>query len=80
METKRPDKLYFFCVEVGGAIGSGVEKAGDVLGSGITKATDITSGLVGSLGEETSSSKPKKSLDDLLDKAKTQENDAEWIP
>jgi hypothetical protein len=33
--------FLYFLVEVGGAIGSGVEKAGDVLGSGITQAANI---------------------------------------
>ncbi len=50
-----------------------------MIGSGITKAADVTSGIVESFGEEKKGNRPRKILDDLLDRAKSQDNDAEWI-
>jgi len=80
--TRNASMIY--PLQVGGVIGTGVEKAGDVLGTGITKASDLGSGLIRSYGEEGSTQKvPKKNLNDLYRGAKDRENDAnpdaEWI-
>jgi lipocalin len=69
--------------KAGGAIGTGLQQAGEVIGSGITKAGDMSGGLIESFaGDKPDSNKNplKQSLNDLLDNAKTQDNDAEWIP
>lgn len=67
--------------KVGQAVGDGIDKAGEVLGSGISKGTEFTGTLVESFAdkEETKTS-PIKSLNELLDKANKQENEAEWLP
>jgi hypothetical protein len=66
--------------KVGQAVGDGIDKAGDVLGSGISKAADVTSDIVQTFAEKEKKSSPVKSLNELLDKAKVQENEAEWLP
>jgi len=65
--------------KVGQAVGDGLDKAGDVLGSGISKAADVTSDIVQTFAEKEKKSSPVN-LNELLDKAKVQENEAEWLP
>jgi len=66
--------------KVGGTIGNGLQQAGEVIGTGITKGADMAGGIVESFGEKQNKNPSKQSLNELLDNAKTQENDAEWIP
>ncbi|OXA45521.1 apolipoprotein D [Folsomia candida] len=67
--------------KVGQAVGTGIDKAGEVLGSGISKASDVTGDIVESFADkEDKKTAPIKSLNELLDKAKVQENEAEWLP
>jgi len=67
--------------KVGQAVGSGVDKAGEVLGSGISKASEVTSDIVESFADKDDNKKTGvKNLNALLDKAKVQENEAEWLP
>lgn len=62
-------------------MGEGIDKAGEVLGTGISKGTDIAGGLVESFADsDDKKNSPVKSLDELLDKAKVQDNEAEWLP
>lgn len=73
--------LHPFPLKVGQAVGTGIDKAGEVLGSGISKASDVTGDIVESFADkEDKKTAPIKSLNELLDKAKVQENEAEWLP
>lgn len=72
-----------FDFEIGGAVGSGLEKAGDVLGSGISKAGDVTGDIIETFGDkENQKMTPTsiKDLNELLKNAKVEDNDAEWLP
>jgi lipocalin len=73
-----------FVKKVGGTIGSGFQQVGDVVGSGITKATDVGGDLIEKFGEQPeqpeSVKHPLKQINELLDNAKAQENDAELFP
>jgi len=67
--------------KVGQAVGTSIDKAGEVLGSGISKGTKITGDIVESFADkEDTKASPVKSLNELLDKANKQENEAEWLP
>jgi len=71
--------------KIGGAIKSGIDEASDAVGSGIAQAANITTGIINSLDKNKddimqSSPAPDKKLNDLLDNAKPQDNDAEWLP
>lgn len=68
--------------EIGGAVGSGLEKAGDVIGSGISKGADVTGDIIETFGDKQNQKVPTstKDLNELLKNAKVEENDAEWLP
>jgi hypothetical protein len=40
----------------------------------------VTGDIVGSFADKDKKNSPVKSLNELLDKAKVQENEAEWLP
>jgi len=67
--------------KVGETVGSTIDKAGEVLGSGISKASEVTGDIVQTFADkEDKKRSPVKSLNELLDNAKVQENEAEWLP
>jgi lipocalin len=79
-KTFSPQNIGGVVKKVGQAVGTGIDKAGEVLGQGISKATDVTGDIVESFGDEDKKKIPVKTLNDLLDKAKVQDNEAEWLP
>ncbi|CAG7786991.1 unnamed protein product [Allacma fusca] len=72
--------------KIGGVVKKGIDEASGIMGSGIAQAANITGEIIDTFDKNKdkdsiqSSPAPEKKLNELLDSAKPQDNDAEWLP